>query len=187
MTTNPMLCSSLSPSLPLHPQEDVERGHWALPTESDVVNSYGGSSGVRLRPEDVIVCETKINYGMRGANPLDSVHFFDHWDSAEKHGMRHSQITSMMAAAFQVRPGCCGCGAMLRRCAAVPCCAVLQRCCLVGLVLRLGSNAALPFGAKGVLVGVPSLPSPSLRSALPGPARRRTACACTRGWAQRRT
>lgn len=91
-------------------QEDVERGHWAAPSESDIVSSYCGS-GARLRPEDVIVCETKINYGMRSANPLDSVHFFDHWDSTEKRGMRHHQITSMMAAAFQVRPAtpCCCC------------------------------------------------------------------------------
>ncbi|KFM24211.1 Deoxynucleoside triphosphate triphosphohydrolase SAMHD1-like protein [Auxenochlorella protothecoides] len=84
----------------LIPAEDVERGQWVPPTAADVVNSYRGS-GVRMRPEDIVVQENRINFSMRNLNPLDSVHFFDSLESTQKRVLRTNQISSMVAPVFQ--------------------------------------------------------------------------------------
>lgn len=83
------------------PLEVVDRGHWKAPRPEDVVACYSGDGGVKLRAEDVIVQENKIDYSMSNRNPLDHVHFFDYLESKEKRKLRPDQISSMVVAAFE--------------------------------------------------------------------------------------
>lgn len=84
----------------LIPQDVLQSNNWRAPTAQDIVNSYRGSD-VRLRAEDVILQENKIDYSKRDKNPLDSVHFFDHLGATEKRKLRPDQISSMVVASYQ--------------------------------------------------------------------------------------
>lgn len=81
----------------------MDRGQWTAPTEMDIVNSYNGTSQVKLQPDDVILQETRIDYSMKNTNPLDHVNFFDYLDSNEKKKLKDSQISSMVVANFEDR------------------------------------------------------------------------------------
>lgn len=82
------------------PYEVIERGHWQAPSAQDVVNCYKGSE-VKLRVEDVIIQENKIDYSMRDRNPLDQVHFYDYIESNEKRKLRPEQISAMVVQNFE--------------------------------------------------------------------------------------
>lgn len=82
------------------PMEILERGRWEAPTAQDVINCYRGND-VKLKAEDVIIQENKINYSMKDSNPLDHVHFYDYIESNEKRKLRPEQISSMMVHNFE--------------------------------------------------------------------------------------
>lgn len=61
---------------------------------------------VRLRAEDVIVCETRIDQGMKSQNPMDRVNFYQTRDAAasDRHfPITQQEVTNMFGTEFQVR------------------------------------------------------------------------------------
>ncbi len=82
------------------PTETLERGRWQAPSAQDIVNCYGGSD-VKLRAEDIIIQENKIDFSMKNDNPLDHVHFYDFIESNEKRKLRPEQMSSMMMHDFE--------------------------------------------------------------------------------------
>lgn len=85
------------------PDDSGSLANWKPPSPEDVVAGYRGrnSPGIKLRPEDIIVQENKINYSMRNLNPLDNVHFYDYIGSTEKRTLKPDQISSMVASSFE--------------------------------------------------------------------------------------
>lgn len=69
--------------------------------------NYHALRQVRLRAEDVIVCETRIDQGMKSQNPMDRVNFYQTRDAAARD--RHfpitaQEVTNMFGTVFQVGP-----------------------------------------------------------------------------------
>jgi len=83
------------------PDDSGTLSNWKPPSPEDVAQYGGKNSSVKLRPEDIIVHENKINYSMRNRNPLDNVHFYDYIGSTEKRTLKPEQISSMVAASFE--------------------------------------------------------------------------------------
>jgi hypothetical protein len=64
---------------------------------------------VQLHAQDVIVCETHIDQGMKEANPMDTVLFYqtrdrEMGDKAFK--MQPSDVSNMLGSVYQVGPAC---------------------------------------------------------------------------------
>lgn len=60
---------------------------------------------VRLRAEDVIICETRIDQGMKSQNPMDRVNFYQtrDADAGDKHfPITVQEVTNMFGTVFQV-------------------------------------------------------------------------------------
>ncbi|GLC36111.1 hypothetical protein PLESTB_001379500 [Pleodorina starrii] len=71
--------------------EDMSR-HF---TAEEVVSSYRGND-VQLRPEDVIVSRTKIDFTQGGKNPVDNVLFFDGYDDDSGHHTQPNQVVGIL-------------------------------------------------------------------------------------------
>lgn len=60
---------------------------------------------VRLKAEDVIVCETRIDQGMKALNPMDRVNFYQTRDpdAGDRHfPMTVQEVTNMFGTVFHV-------------------------------------------------------------------------------------
>lgn len=65
---------------------------------------------VRLNADDVIVCETRIDQGMKSKNPMDRVNFYQTRDAEarDKHfPITVQEVTNMFGSVFQVRTRPC--------------------------------------------------------------------------------
>eukprot|EP00878_Enallax_costatus_P029773 GHUV01032325.1.p1 GENE.GHUV01032325.1~~GHUV01032325.1.p1 ORF type:complete len:281 (+),score=68.32 GHUV01032325.1:111-953(+) len=77
-----------------------------LPAAEEIIGYQSTSAtGVRLRAEDVIVCETRIDQGMKSQNPMDRVNFYQTRDAEARD--RHfpitvQEVTNMFGTVFQV-------------------------------------------------------------------------------------
>ncbi|KXZ41799.1 hypothetical protein GPECTOR_279g734 [Gonium pectorale] len=66
-------------------------------TAEEVASCYdGGGAGVSLRPRDLIVSQTKIDFTRGGSNPLDKVLFFDHWSDTEGRYIQPNQVERIL-------------------------------------------------------------------------------------------
>ncbi|KAF8061415.1 SAMHD1 [Scenedesmus sp. PABB004] len=76
------------------------------PSAEEIVGfaSSAAHDGVQLRAEDVIVCETHIDQGMRGSNPMAGVRFYQTQDAAvgdRAFHMPQQQVSSMLGTVYQ--------------------------------------------------------------------------------------
>ncbi|KAI8471968.1 MAG: hypothetical protein J3K34DRAFT_220944 [Monoraphidium minutum] len=74
-----------------------QQSHFKKPTAEDIVSHHTSDGLTRLRPEDVIVSETRINFTAASANPLNKVMFYSpHGDQDdEPFGLQQDQVSSL--------------------------------------------------------------------------------------------
>jgi hypothetical protein len=73
-------------------------------TELDVSSYHdSGSSGVDLRPEDLVIFTVKLNFGRGDANPVESVYFFKEWEDADPVQIAPSQFSFVLPTVFEER------------------------------------------------------------------------------------
>jgi HD superfamily phosphohydrolase len=56
-----------------------------------------------LRPEDIIVQNLKIDWAMKSRNPVDSIHFYQDYDSLEKFSIPKEKVSSLIPDVFMER------------------------------------------------------------------------------------
>ena len=69
-------------------------------TPADVVSCQDAKGGVQLRPEDVIVHNLKIDWTSKNKNPVDSINFFQDYDSMEKFAIPREKVSSLIPETF---------------------------------------------------------------------------------------
>ncbi len=80
-----------------------------LPAWRDVtpmdITSCQDASGVAggLVPDDIIVQNLKIDWAMKSSNPVDSIHFYQDYDSLEKFSIPKEKVSSLIPDVFMER------------------------------------------------------------------------------------
>jgi deoxynucleoside triphosphate triphosphohydrolase SAMHD1 len=73
-------------------------------SERDVVSFQDtSSSGVSLRPEDLLIFTVKLNFGRGLTNPVESVYFFKEWEDSEPVQVTSDQFSFVLPAVFEER------------------------------------------------------------------------------------
>lgn len=72
------------------------------PEDITAHNKDGGLPG-GLRPEDVIVQNLKIDWAMKASNPVDSIHFYQDYDSLDKFLIPKEKVSSLIPDVFMER------------------------------------------------------------------------------------
>lgn len=66
-------------------------------------HNHPSSSSVFLTEDDIIIHNLKIDYCKKGANPVDSVRFFDGWDDEVSHTIGREQVSLLLPEQFEER------------------------------------------------------------------------------------
>jgi hypothetical protein len=82
------------------------RNRWRPPTAEQII-SYNPDRSVRLRVDDIIIDEVKVDLTRGSSNPMDNVRFFHFAHSTDKLKMPRDQISSMFPMSCRVRSGTC--------------------------------------------------------------------------------
>jgi len=66
----------------------------------DISTCQDTNSEINLVPDDIIVHNMKIDWGMKVQNPVDFVHFYADYDSNDKFSIPKSQVSSLYTDTF---------------------------------------------------------------------------------------
>ncbi|WIA34897.1 hypothetical protein OEZ86_013184 [Tetradesmus obliquus] len=84
----------------------ARRMYAGMPTAEEVIGYQSSAKfdGVQLRAQDVILCETHIDQGMKEANPMDTVLFYQTRDrdmGDRAFAMQPSDVSNMLGSVYQ--------------------------------------------------------------------------------------
>lgn len=73
--------------------------------KEEEITSYqdSGSSGIDLRPEDIVIFVVKLNFGRGDANPIDSIRFFKDWEDTCPVQIQAGQFSYVLPTVFEER------------------------------------------------------------------------------------
>lgn len=101
----PRCCSGCRTCVQLHTRLSADARHQAH-RQPPALLLLSAPPQVQLCAADVIVCETRIDQGMAGANPMSAVRFYQTHDAAmgdEVFPMPQQQVSVMLGTVYQVR------------------------------------------------------------------------------------
>lgn len=82
----------------------LPKGSTRIFHEEEVVSHQdSGSSGVELRPEDIILFVVKLNFGRGDANPIEDILFFKDWEDVSPIQIQARQFSYVLPTVFEER------------------------------------------------------------------------------------